>query len=170
VVLSWRTVRAAEGDSSARYDGRGVHLFHYHLVTSKVRPVEARQLGRSDLVARHGWIGENTFEEVPDGASDRGLKIQGHPGKRTFIGTNAGLRVEVRPPRDSIEDTLERRCGLRLAELRLRAGAPGLTARALADVLGLEPLGSELLIGESLVRFDPGGPEGRPELVGEGLE
>ncbi len=203
-----------------------MHLFHYHLVTSKVRLVEARYLGRLgfDLVARYGWIGEgthwfepgksweeledmgfrlrlvelargsvnvvlqpghwdvprvdhlgvaldaDTYEEVVARASDRGLKIQDHPGKRTFIGTNAGLRVEVHPPRDWIEDTLEGRSELRLSELRLRADRPEFKARALADVLGVESLGSEVLIGESLVRFDAGGPEGRPELVGEGLE
>jgi catechol-2,3-dioxygenase len=33
-----------------------VQLFHYHLVTSKVREVEARYVGKLgfDLVARHG--------------------------------------------------------------------------------------------------------------------
>jgi hypothetical protein len=37
-----------------------VHLFHYHLVTSKVREVEARYLAKLGfgLVARHGRIGE----------------------------------------------------------------------------------------------------------------
>ena len=37
-----------------------MHLFHYHLVTSKVREVEARYLGKLgfDLIARHGRIGE----------------------------------------------------------------------------------------------------------------
>src|SRR2546430_10397365 len=35
-------------------------LFHYHLVTSKVREVEARYLGKLGfgLIARHGRIGE----------------------------------------------------------------------------------------------------------------
>ncbi len=34
----------------------GVHLFHYHLVTSKVRLVEARYVGKLgfELVARYG--------------------------------------------------------------------------------------------------------------------
>ena len=38
----------------------GVRLFHYHLVTSKVREVEARYLGKLafELVARHGRIGD----------------------------------------------------------------------------------------------------------------
>src|SRR5436190_12939842 len=37
-----------------------VHLFHYHLVTSRVREVEARYIGKLgfDLIARHGRIGE----------------------------------------------------------------------------------------------------------------
>ena len=65
---------------------------------------------------------------------------------------------------------LEREDELRLAELHLRAENPGAKARALAEVLGLEPLGPELVIGESLVHFEPGGPDGRPELVGEVLE
>src|SRR5215216_8010771 len=36
-------------------------LFHYHLVTARVREVEARYLGKLgfDLVARHGRIGED---------------------------------------------------------------------------------------------------------------
>src|SRR6476619_922229 len=40
----------------------GVNLFHYHLVTSKVREVEARYVGKLGftLVARHGRIGEDT--------------------------------------------------------------------------------------------------------------
>jgi hypothetical protein len=206
--------------------GRPVRLFHYHLVTSRVKLVEARYLGRLgfDLVARYGWIGEGThwfepgkswddleamgfrlrlielargavnvvlqpghwevprvdhlgialdeegYEEIVDRASDAGLKIQDHPGKRTFIATQAGLRVEVHPPRDWIDEALEQEGELRLAELHLRAENPGAKARALAEVLGLEPLGPELVIGESLVRFEPGGPEGRPELVGEVLE
>src|SRR5262249_28371935 len=38
-----------------------LHLFHYHLVTSKVREVEARYVGKLGflLVARHGRIGED---------------------------------------------------------------------------------------------------------------
>ena len=37
-----------------------MQLFHYHLVTSRVRQVEARYVGKLafDLVARHGRIGE----------------------------------------------------------------------------------------------------------------
>jgi hypothetical protein len=202
-----------------------VHLFHYHLVTSKVRLVEARYLGKLGfhLVARYGWVGESShwFEPgkswdeldvmgfrlrlvelirgavnvvlqpghwdgprvdhlgialdedeylaVLERASDLGLKIQDHPGKRTFIATEAGYRLEVHPPRDWIEEILDAGDDVRLSELRLRADDPVAKATALADVLALDQDGPEVSVGGTLVRFVPGGPEGRPELVGEGL-
>ena len=205
---------------------RPVQLFHYHLVTSKVRLVEARYVGRLgfDLVARYGWVGESShwFEpgksweeleatgfrlrlvelsrgavnvvlqpghwEVPrvdhvgialddDGylaalerASDLDLKIQDHPGKRTFIATEAGYRIEVHPPREWIEELLEQATALRLSALHLRADDPLAKAEALADVLDLRADGGDVTVGDTLVRFLPGGPDGRPELVGEVLE
>src|SRR5713226_7924402 len=44
-----------------------VHLFHYHLVPSRVREVEARYIGKLgfDLVARHGRIGEDLTSYEP---------------------------------------------------------------------------------------------------------
>ena len=38
-----------------------MHLFHYHLVSSEIRELEARYVGKLgfDLVARYGRIGEN---------------------------------------------------------------------------------------------------------------
>ena len=202
-----------------------MHLFHYHLVTSKVRLVEARYLGKLgfDLIARYGWVGESShwFEPgrswdeldamgfrlrlveltrgavnvvlqpghwdgprvdhlgialdeddylaVLERASDLGLKIQDHPGKRTFIATEAGYRLEVHPPRDWIEEILDAGDDVRLSELRLRADDPVAKATALAAVLALDQDGPEVSVGGTLVRFVPGGPEGRPELVGEGL-
>ena len=129
-----------------------MQLFHYHLVTSQVRQVEARYVGKLafELVARHGRIGddyqsfeagvsweeldrigfklrlsevergavnvvvqpgqwelprvdhlglaldEEEFAEVIDRAVERELRIQAHGGRRTFIATNAGYRLEVR--------------------------------------------------------------------------
>ncbi|MBA2616231.1 MAG: hypothetical protein H0U90_10750 [Actinobacteria bacterium] len=202
-----------------------MQLFHYHLVTSQVRLVEARYVGKLgfELVARYGWVGESShwFEpgkpwedldamgfrlrlvelcrgamnvvlqpghwDVPrldhigvaldeegyisalERASDLELKIQDHPGKRTFIATEAGFRIEVHPPRDWIEEALERSGELRLTELHLRSADPDEKADSLASVFGLERMGGDVLIGETLVRFLPGGPDGRPELVGEGL-
>jgi hypothetical protein len=118
-----------------------VQIFHYHLVTSKVRLLEARYLGKLgfELLGRYGWRGETSewfeagtsweeldamgfrlrlvelalgavnvvlqpghwehprvdhvgvaldddgYTEALERAADLGLKIQDHPGKRTFI-------------------------------------------------------------------------------------
>ena len=53
--------------SPARIRWRAVQLFHYHLVTSHAREVEARYLGKLgfDLVARHGRIGEDLTSYEP---------------------------------------------------------------------------------------------------------
>ena len=56
---------------------------------------------------------------------------------------------------------------LRLSELHLKADNPEAKAAALAEVLDCEPLGPDVEIGETLVRFVPGGPQGRPELHAE---
>src|ERR1043166_10158578 len=47
--------------ASPTYHCAPVDLFHYHLVTSRVREVEARYIGKLgfDLIARHGRIGED---------------------------------------------------------------------------------------------------------------
>jgi hypothetical protein len=200
-----------------------VHLFHYHLVTSELRDVEARYIGKLgfDLVARYGRIGddhvaveagksweeldrdgfklrltelergavnvvvqpghwrlprvdhlgvaldEDEFQEVLARAVQWNLRVQEHGGRRTFVATNAGYRIEVHPPRDWIDDLLAAQAELRLAELQLRADEPGAKARALAEILGLEQKGDTVAVGETLVRFIPDGPEGRPELAGE---
>ena len=69
-------VPAAESDS--------LHLFHYHLVTSNVREVEARYLAKLGfrLVARYGRIGEDqvhfeagvSWEELDRGLDERAVK------------------------------------------------------------------------------------------------
>jgi hypothetical protein len=93
--------------------------------------------------------------------------VQEHGGRRTFVATNAGYRLEVHPPRDWIDDLLAHRVELQLTELQLRADEPELKAAALGDLLELEVVGGDVQVGETLVRFLPGGPEGRPELVAE---
>jgi hypothetical protein len=200
-----------------------VHLFHYHLVTSRVREVEARYIGKLgfDLVARHGRIGEDLtsyepgvswaeldelgfklrlsevelgavnvvvqpgqwplprvdhlglalddeeFDATIGRAEEAELRVQEHGGRRTFVSTNAGYRLELHPPRDWIDDLLERSDRLRLAELHLRADDPETKARALADLLDCPRDGDDVEVGDTLVRFVPGGPQGRPELHGE---
>ena len=201
-------------------------LFHYHLVTSKVRLLEGRYLGKLgfELIGRYGWRGESSqwfepgtpweeldamgfrlrlvelgrgavnivlqpghwdvprvdhlgialdedeYEAVIDRAADLGLKIQDHPGKRTFVTTEAGYRLEVHPPRDWIEDALAQADELQLAEIHLRANDPEEKAVALAEILQVERSDADVSVGDSLVRFLPDGPEGRPELVAEVLE
>ena len=202
-----------------------MHLFHYHLVTSKIRLLEARYLGKLGfaLVGRYGWKGETSqwfeagtsweeldamgfrprlielargavnvvlqpghwdhprvdhlgvaldedgFEDAVDRAAELGLKVQDHPGRRTFIATKAGYRIEVHPPRDWIEEALESADDLRLQEIHLRARDPEVKAVALAEILGTDRVDCDVLVGDSLVRFFADGPEGRPELVAEML-
>ena len=200
-----------------------MHLFHYHLVTSELRDVEARYVGKLGftLVARYGRIGEehvsvepgvswealerdgfklrlselqrgavnvvvqpghwrlpridhlgvvleeDEFHEVIDRASEWNLRIQEHPGRRTFIATNAGYRLEVHPPREWIDDVLAAASDLCLAELHLREDDPQSKTSALAALLGLQATDDGVPVGGTLVRFLPGGPEGRPELHAE---
>jgi len=199
-----------------------VQLFHYHLVTSQLRDVEARYLARLGfhLVARYGRIGddhvavepgiswekldhdgfklrlselergavnvvvqpghwrvprvdhlgvaldEDEFQAVLERAAQWNLRVQEHGGRRTFIATNAGYRLEVHPPREWIDDLLADH-EFRLAELQLRADEPATKAGALADILGLELTDDSVLVGSTAVTFVTGGPEGRPELYGE---
>jgi catechol 2,3-dioxygenase-like lactoylglutathione lyase family enzyme len=200
-----------------------VYLFHYHLVTSKVRDVEARYLAKLgfSLVARYGRIGdeqtsyeagvpweeldrlgfrlrlselelgavnvvvqpgqwelprvdhvgvaldEDEFEQVMERAQRLELRVQEYPGRRTFVATGAGYRVEIHPPRDWIEDLLAERDRLRIAGLRLQSEDPGAQASAIAELLDLVMDDMSVQIGDAFVRFVPGGPPGRPQLEGE---
>jgi hypothetical protein len=200
-----------------------VYLFHYHLVTSRVRDVEARYLGKLGfgLVARYGRIGEETtsfesgtswedldsrgfklrlaelergavnvvvqpgqwhvprvdhlgvcceddeFEDVLGRAAELELRVQEHGGRRTFVATGAGYRLEVHPPREWLDELLAHKDELRLDELHLRADDPDRKAEVLAELIGVNAIGGDVEVGESLVRFVPGGPQGRPELHGE---
>jgi catechol 2,3-dioxygenase-like lactoylglutathione lyase family enzyme len=200
-----------------------VHLFHYHLVTSKVRQVEARYLGKLgfDLVARHGRIGddlasfsagasweeldrrgfklrlselerggvnvvvqpgqwelpridhlglaldEDDFVAVLERAEELELRVQDHGGRRTFVATNGGFRLEVHPPRDWLDELLEGENNFKVGELHLRADDPEQKAGSLAEVLGVEPVGPAVTVGDAVIRFLPDGPQGRPQLEAE---
>jgi hypothetical protein len=112
-------------------------------------------------------LDEDEFHAVLERATERNLRVQEHGGRRTFIATNAGYRLEIHPPREWIEDLLSHEDELRLAELQLRADDPEAKAGALADILGLDLEDESVLIGTTVVTFVAGGPEGRPELFGE---
>ena len=198
-------------------------LFHYHLVTSRVRQVEQRYLGKLafSLVARHGRIGEEyqsfepgmsweeldqigfklrltelergavnvvvqpgqwdlprvdhlglaldeeEFSDVVERAVEQELRVQAHGGRRTFIATNAGYRLEIHPPREWLDELLESSGVLQLTELQLLADDPAVKARVLAELLDVERDGASVMVGDSVVSFIPGGPQGRPQLHGE---
>jgi catechol 2,3-dioxygenase-like lactoylglutathione lyase family enzyme len=200
-----------------------VHLFHYHLVTKKVRQVEARYVGKLgfDLVARYGRLGDDLaafesgvsweeldglgfklrllelekgcvnvvvqpgqwelprvdhlgialddedFEATLARADQLELRIQDHGGRRTFVSTHGGFRLEVHPPRDWLDQVLAAQVDFRVAELHLLADDPLQKAAALGEVLGIEPEGESVQLGETRVRFLPGGPQGRPQLDAE---
>ena len=200
-----------------------MQLFHYHLVTSRVREVEARYIGKLafDLVARHGRIGEDLtsyepgvswteldalgfklrLSELEKGAVNvvvqpgqwelprldhlgfaldeddfvatlaraelRELRVQEHGGRRTFISTNAGYRLELHPPREWLDDFLEGQSELTLAELQLRADDPALKASVLGELLEAPYTADSVTVGSTLVRFLPDGPQGRPQLHAE---
>ena len=189
-----------------------MHLFHYHLVTSRVREVEARYIGKLgfDLVARHGRIGEDLtsfepgvswteldemgfklrlselelgsvnvvvqpgqwplprvdhlglaldedeFERAIARADEAELRVQEHGGRRTFVSTAAGYRLELHPPRDWIDELLEGVGELRLAELHLLADNPEQKAIALAEVLDVERIDATVWLDETVVKFLPG--------------
>jgi len=200
-----------------------VELFHYHLVTSNVRDVEARYLAKLGfrLIARYGRVGEDQvhfeagvswqqleekgfrhrlselergavnvvvqpgqwplprvdhlgvsldddeFHEVLERATMRRLRVQEYPGRRTFIATDAGYRVEIHPQRDWIDELLENADELRLQELHLRADDPAAKAEALGELLQVDEWEGQVVLGGTIVRFLPDGPRGRPELHAE---
>jgi catechol 2,3-dioxygenase-like lactoylglutathione lyase family enzyme len=200
-----------------------VQLFHYHLVTSKVREVEARYIAKLGfrLVARYGRIGdeqthfeagvpweeldrmgfrlrlselerggvnvvvqpgqwdlprldhigfaldEDEFANVVERANRLELRVQEYPGRRTFVATGVGYRVEIHPPRDWIEELLGEREKMRLAGLRLKSEDPAGQAGALAQLFDLLVDENHVQVGDAFIRFIPGGPPGRPQLDGE---
>ena len=93
--------------------------------------------------------------------------MQEHGGRRTFVATGAGYRVELHPPRDWLEELLGHTEALSIAELQLRADDPQRKAESLAELLDLHHRESALDVGETIVRFVSGGPVGRPELHAE---
>lgn len=110
---------------------------------------------------------EQEFREVLERAALLGRRVQEHGGRRTFIATPAGYRLEVHPPRDWIEELLTQSGELSLGELRLRAESPDVKAQALAELLGLDAEDGRVDVGDAHVQFVSGGPEGRPVLDAE---
>ena len=201
-----------------------MQLFHYHLVTSKVREVEARYIGKLgfDLVARHGRIGEDLrsyepgvswteldaigfklrlselelgavnvvvqpgqwplprvdhlglaldedeFDRTLARAEDASLRVQEHGGRRTFVSTNAGYRLELHPPRDWIDELLGQSDELQPLRAPPEGGRPrgeGARARRAPRLRARSGPTSRSARRSSASRR--GGPQGRPELEAE---
>ena len=112
-------------------------------------------------------LDEDELDLILGRAAQAELRVQEHGGRRTFVSTNAGYRLELHPPRDWIDDLLAQEGRLRLSELHLKADDPDTKATVLADLLGIDRLGGDVEVGATPVRFVEGGPQGRPKLFGE---
>ena len=110
---------------------------------------------------------EDEFVATVARAQLRDLRIQEHGGRRTFVSTNAGYRLELHPPQDWLDELMENVNELMLAELHLRADDPELKASALGELLDAPHTEDTVTVGETLVRFVEGGPQGRPQLDAE---
>lgn len=112
-------------------------------------------------------LDEDEYESVLGRAMHANLRVTEHGGRRTFVATNAGYRLEIHPPREWIEQLLGASSDLRLMELQLRTDDVTEKADALALLLGAEADKGAVDIGGTIVRFVEGGPDGRPELHAE---
>jgi hypothetical protein len=112
-------------------------------------------------------LDDDEFANVLERANDLRFRVQEYPGRRTFVATDAGYRVEVHPQRDWIDEVLANADELRLSELQLRADDPHAKASALVRLLDALGADGEVEVGDATVRFLEGGPRGRPELYAE---
>src|SRR5262245_32870487 len=112
-------------------------------------------------------LDDDEFQAALERATDLRLRVQEHPGRRTFVSTLAGYRLEIHPPRDWIDDLLSHSDELAIEELHLRADDPPAKAEALVDVLDAVADGDDVHLGDAVIRFTGGGPQGRPELEAE---
>ncbi|HZO34970.1 MAG TPA: hypothetical protein VFB17_07830 [Gaiellaceae bacterium] len=114
-------------------------------------------------------LDDEEYESVLGRAMHDRLRVTEHGGRRTFVATNAGYRLEIHPPREWIEELLAAGTEWSLTELQLRVDDVDSKTAALAGLLGLDRDGDgdAVDIGGTIVRFVEGGPEGRPELHAE---
>lgn len=103
-------------------------------------------------------VGVDDLELVLRRAAERGRRIQQRGGKRTFVATGAGYRLELRTDRAEPSAPFE---------VELAADDPAAKLDALAALLGVPAEVGALTLGTGTLRFLPGGPSGRPRLAGE---
>jgi hypothetical protein len=97
-------------------------------------------------------------ELVLERARAAGRTVQKRNGRRTLVATGAGYRLELRTD-----------VGGAMApfEVTLASADPAAASSALRTLVGAEPRNDSIELGVGIVRFVPGGPSGRPRLVGE---
>ena len=103
-------------------------------------------------------LDDDAFAAVLRRAAEREVAVQERGGRRTFVSTGVGLRLELR--RDDARE-------LAPLQLDLAGAEPVRQADGLASLLGLEAADSTLSIAGSTITFQPGGPVGRPRLVAD---
>jgi hypothetical protein len=101
---------------------------------------------------------EPELELVRARAASQGLTVQDRNGRRTFVATGAGYRLELRT---------DLACTVEPFEVDLAAADPAAAASALGRLLDVEPRRGAIALGAGVVRFLPGGPTGRPRFAGE---
>jgi hypothetical protein len=104
------------------------------------------------------FASETEVEAVLGRGRAAGRTVQERNGRRTFVATGVGYRIELRSELD---------VAVAPFEVTLAAAEPGAAAAALGLLLDVEPERDELRLGSGRVRFQPGGPSGRPRFVGE---
>jgi hypothetical protein len=98
------------------------------------------------------------LELVLGRAAAGGSHVQERHGRRTFVATSAGYRLELRT---------DLACAVAPFEVSLAAEDAATAAAALGALLDVEPRRGAIEVGRGVIRFLPGGPSGRPRLAGE---
>src|SRR5436309_878517 len=119
-------LRLAEADRAARAPEVPDRLAALAFYLADAVPAE-----RAEEVA----LDDDEFQQVLERSTELRFRVQEYPGRRTFIATDAGYRVEVHPQRDWIDELLANRDELRLSELQLKADDPDAKAGALMRLL-----------------------------------
>jgi hypothetical protein len=98
------------------------------------------------------------IEAVLGRARAAGRAVQERGGRRTLVATGVGYRLELRTDPGS---------AVAAFEVTLASADPSAASSALGTLLAAEPSGDMIELGAGVVRFQPGGPAGRPRFVGE---
>jgi hypothetical protein len=98
------------------------------------------------------------LELVLGRATAGGSHVQERHGRRTFVASGAGYRLELRT---------DLACAVAPFEVSLAAEDAATAAAALGALLDVEPRRGAIEVGRGVIRFLPGGPSGRPRLAGE---